>query len=53
MDDLNVSYCKVTSEGLKLLNWDVIKYIGFQGCDVEDLNFIKMNCNLKYLEWSI
>ncbi|XP_055588902.1 F-box/LRR-repeat protein 20-like [Uranotaenia lowii] len=53
LEDLNVSHCKITGTGLAKLAWDTIKYIGFEGCEVNDLEFIGMNKNLKYIQWTI
>ncbi|XP_058837497.1 F-box/LRR-repeat protein 2-like [Topomyia yanbarensis] len=53
LEDLNVGHCKVTGSGLVRLPWDTIKYIGFEGCDIEDLEFIEMSKNLKYIQWTI
>lgn len=53
LEDLNVGHCKITGAGLGKLPWDSIKYIGFEGCEVEDLDFIDMNKNLKYIQWTI
>lgn len=53
LEDLNVGHCKITGAGLGKLPWDTIKYIGFEGCEVEDLEFIGMNKNLKYIQWTI
>ena len=35
LDDLNISYSKVTAQGLSLIRWDKIKYIGFEGCNID------------------
>uniref|UniRef100_A0A1Q3FA96 Putative scf ubiquitin ligase skp2 component n=1 Tax=Culex tarsalis TaxID=7177 RepID=A0A1Q3FA96_CULTA len=53
LEDLNISYCQITGAGLGKLPWETIKYIGFEGCEVEDLEFIGMNKNLKYIQWTI
>lgn len=53
LEDLNVGHCKITGAGLGKLAWDTIKYIGFEGCEVDDLEFIGMNKNLKYIQWTI
>lgn len=53
LEDLNVSHCKITGAGLVKLPWDTIKYIGFEGCEIDDLEFIGMNKNLKYIQWTI
>lgn len=53
LEDLNVGHCKITGAGLGRLPWDTIKYIGFEGCEIDDLDFIGMNKNLKYIQWTI
>uniref|UniRef100_A0A8D8A4W9 Protein AMN1 homolog n=1 Tax=Culex pipiens TaxID=7175 RepID=A0A8D8A4W9_CULPI len=53
LEDLNVGYCKISGAGLGKLPWETIKYIGFEGCEVDDLEFIGMNKNLKYIQWTI
>ncbi|XP_053683723.1 protein AMN1 homolog [Sabethes cyaneus] len=53
LEDLNVGHCQITAAGLVKLPWDTIKYIGFEGCDIEDLEFIDMSKNLKYVQWTI
>jgi len=34
LEDLNVSFCKITTNGLSNLNWEKIKFIGFQECKI-------------------
>ncbi|XP_055529328.1 protein AMN1 homolog [Wyeomyia smithii] len=53
LEDLNIGHCKITGAGLVQLPWDTIKYIGFEGCDIGDLEFIEMSKNLKYIQWTI
>ncbi|XP_065080374.1 protein AMN1 homolog [Ochlerotatus camptorhynchus] len=53
LEDLNVGHCNITGAGLGMLPWDTIKYIGFEGCEINDLEFIGMNKNLKYIQWTI
>ncbi|XP_062563934.1 F-box/LRR-repeat protein 20-like [Armigeres subalbatus] len=53
LEDLNVGHCRITGAGLGRLPWDTIKYIGFEGCEIDDLDFIGMNKNLKYIQWTI
>ncbi|XP_058457715.1 protein AMN1 homolog [Malaya genurostris] len=53
LEDLNVGHCKITGAGLVRLPWNTIKYIGFEGCDIDDLEFIEMSKNLKYIQWTI
>ncbi|XP_062712308.1 F-box/LRR-repeat protein 15 [Aedes albopictus] len=53
LEDLNVGHCRITGAGLGKLPWDTIKYIGFEGCEINDLDFIGTNKNLKYIQWTI
>lgn len=54
LEDLNVGHCNITGAGLGTLPWDTIKYIGFEGCEINDLDFIgRSNKNLKYIQWTI
>lgn len=53
LEDLNVGHCNITGAGLGKLPWDTIKYIGFEGCEINDLDFIGTNKNLKYIQWTI
>ncbi|XP_055619575.1 protein AMN1 homolog [Toxorhynchites rutilus septentrionalis] len=53
LEDLNVGHCRITAAGLGKLPWHTIKYIGFEGCEINDLGFIGMNKNLQYVQWTI
>jgi len=39
LEELSVSYNKVTSKGLSLLPWKNLKYVAFQGCDIDETLF--------------
>lgn len=34
LEDLNVGHCQITGAGLGNLPWHTIKYIGFEGCEI-------------------
>lgn len=53
LEDLNVGHCAITSDGLAALPWDTIKYIGFEGCSIEDLEIVGFGKHLKYIYWTI
>ncbi|XP_041780815.1 F-box/LRR-repeat protein 20-like [Anopheles merus] len=53
LEDLNVGHCPITSDGLKALSWNTIKYIGFEGCSIEDLEIVGFGKHLKYICWTI
>ncbi|XP_053676079.1 uncharacterized protein LOC128726298 [Anopheles nili] len=53
LEDLNVGHCPISSDGLSALPWDTIKYIGFEGCSIEDLDIVGFGKHLKYIYWSI
>ncbi|XP_058129468.1 F-box/LRR-repeat protein 20-like [Anopheles ziemanni] len=53
LEDLNVGHCPITSDGLAALPWDTIKYIGFEGCSIEDLDIVGFGKHLKYIYWTI
>lgn len=38
LEDLNLKFCKISVVGLNRLNWDKIKYIGFEVVDLESKN---------------
>jgi hypothetical protein len=40
LDDLNVSYTNITAKGLRLIKWDSIRYIGFEGCNINGNYFL-------------
>lgn len=53
--DLNVNDCNITEVGLKCIRWNNIKYIGFQRCKINDINFIEKQDpkNLSFIQWTI
>ncbi|XP_050096992.1 protein AMN1 homolog [Anopheles aquasalis] len=53
LEDLNVGHCAITRDGLATLPWDTIKYIGFEGCNIEDLEIVGFGKHLKYICWTI
>ncbi|XP_058059155.1 F-box/LRR-repeat protein 15-like [Anopheles bellator] len=53
LEDLNVGHCAITRDGLAALPWDTIKYIGFEGCSIEDLDIVGFGKHLKYIYWTI
>ncbi|XP_049289289.1 F-box/LRR-repeat protein 20-like [Anopheles funestus] len=53
LEDLNVGHCPITSDGLSALSWNTIKYIGFEGCNIEDLEIVGFGKHLKYICWTI
>uniref|UniRef100_A0A1Q3EVI3 Putative scf ubiquitin ligase skp2 component n=1 Tax=Culex tarsalis TaxID=7177 RepID=A0A1Q3EVI3_CULTA len=50
--DLNVSYCNVTSTGLENMNWNSLKYLGIEGCDLDDFDCIDVAKNLSFIHWT-
>lgn len=53
LDEINLGGCAVTNEGLKHLRWDKLKYIGFEGANLTDMEFVKKLGNLKFIQWTI
>lgn len=53
LEEINLGGCAVTSDGLKHLRWDKLKYIGFEGANLTDMEFVKKLGNLKFIQWTI
>lgn len=51
--DLNVSYCNITTAGLETLHWNSLKYLGIEGCNLDDFDCIDVAKNLSFIHWTI
>lgn len=53
IEDINLSQCNITTNGLRNLRWDKLKYVGFEGCWIDDLEFLNSKKQLKFIQWTI
>lgn len=53
VEDINLSDCNVSSNGLMHVKWDNIKFVGIKNTALDDLEFTKHFRQLKFMEWTL